>query len=88
MLRSPNGNGDPYTFPAAYGDLGGVTAVAGYLNADAGLDYPFRRYTIGEDGSDPSYLQIQTALESENRSKILELKNSLKAANEFGCPLS
>jgi hypothetical protein len=111
MLRSPDGFGQDYVFPAVYGDLGSVTmlaalsqgggstlrgaannlmrhAVAAYLNADAGLEYPFRRYTIGEDGSPPLVQQIQTALNSEKRGKIIELKDALAAANELGCPLS
>lgn len=111
MLRSPDGNGTDYTFPAVYGDLGSVTmlaalsqgggstlrgaannlmrhAVAAYLNSDAGLAYPFRRYTVGEDGSPPLVQQIQTALNSQKRGQILALKDKLAAANELGCPLS
>jgi hypothetical protein len=111
MLRSPNGFGEDYTFPAVYGDLGSVTmlaalsqgggsdlrgaannlmrhAVAAYLNADAGIDYPFRRYTTGVNGEEPLVDLIQGALNSEKRKKILSLKNDLAAANELGCPLS
>jgi hypothetical protein len=111
MLRSPDGFGQDYTFPAVYGDLGSVTmlaalsqgggstlrgaannlmrhAVAAYLNADAGLLYPFRRYTVGEDGSPPLVQQIQDALNSQKRGQILALKDALEAANTLGCPLS
>jgi hypothetical protein len=111
MLRSPDGNGAPYTFPTVYGDLGEVTmlaalsqgggsslrgaannlmrhAVAAYLNADAGIDYPYRRYTQGVNGEAPLVVLIQDALNSEERREILSLKNDLAAANELGCPLS
>jgi hypothetical protein len=111
MLRSPNGFGEDYTFPAVYGDLGDVTmldalsqgggstlrgaannlmrhGVAAYLNADAGIDYPYRRYTPGVNGEEPLVNLIQGALDSQKRKQILSLKNDLAAANELGCPLS
>lgn len=111
MLRSPDGNGAPYTFPAVYGDLGDVSmldalsqgggstlrgaannlmrhGVAAYLNADAGIDFPYRRYTQGVNGEQPLVVLIQDALNSEKRKQILSLKNDLAAANELGCPLS
>lgn len=63
-------------------------SVAAYLNADAGLQYPLRRFTPGINGEPPLRDQIQSALDSYNRDQILRLARKLDAYNNAYCPLS
>jgi opacity protein-like surface antigen len=63
-------------------------AVASYLNADAALDFPLRRFAPGVDGQPSMQSQIQKVLDSGSRSKIINYATYLDGLNNAGCPLS
>jgi hypothetical protein len=64
-------------------------ATAAYINADAALAFPYRRYTDSFPGyGGPLVYQVRDALDSQDRGTILTLATSLDAANNLGCPLS
>jgi hypothetical protein len=63
-------------------------AVASYLNADAALDFPLRRFTTGFNGEPSMQSQLQSVLDSGNRAKILAYATYLDGLNNAGCPLS
>jgi opacity protein-like surface antigen len=63
-------------------------SVAAYLNADAALDFPLRRFTAGVDGQPSMQSEIQRVLDSGKRGKILEYAWYLDGLNNAGCPLS
>jgi hypothetical protein len=59
--------------------------VAAYLNAaHEGLGYPYRRFTSPFN----ILSQLNTALASLDRAKMLKLATTLDNANNLGCPLS
>jgi hypothetical protein len=59
--------------------------VAAYLNAaHEGLGYPYRRFTSPFN----ILSQLNVALASLNRAKMLKLATTLDNANNLGCPLS
>jgi hypothetical protein len=63
-------------------------AVASYLNADAALDFPLRRFTKGV-GEEPSMQsEIQRVLDSGSRSEIIAYATYLDGLNNADCPLS
>ncbi len=60
-------------------------AIAAYLNAaHEGVGYPYRRFR------DPGHLELQIneALASLDRSRMIALAEWLDTANNLGCPLS
>ena len=63
-------------------------AVASYLNADAALDFPLRRFTPGIDGQPSMKSELQRVLDSGDRGQILEYASYLDGINNAGCPLS
>ena len=63
-------------------------ATASYLNADAALDFPLRRFTKGVDGQPSMQSEIQRVLDSGKRGKILEYATYLDGLNNANCPLS
>ena len=75
-------------------DLNGATqillraAVASYLNADAALDFPLRRFTPGVDGQPSMRSEIQRVLDSGDRAEILGYATYLDGLNNASCPLS
>ena len=74
--------------------LGGATkillraAVASYLNADAALDFPLRRFTTGFNGEPSMQSELQRVLDSGKRWKILAYYEYLDGLNNASCPLS
>lgn len=63
-------------------------AVASYLNADAALDFPLRRFTTGFNGEPSMQSQLQLVLDSGKRAQILAYATYLDGLNNAGCPLS
>jgi hypothetical protein len=63
-------------------------SVAAYLNADAALDFPLRRFTDGVDEQPSMQSEIQRVLDSGKRGKILEYAWYLDGLNNAYCPLS
>ena len=63
-------------------------AVASYLNADAALDFPLRRFTTGVNGEPSMQSEIQRVLDSGKRSEILAYATYLDGLNNASCPLS
>ena len=63
-------------------------AVASYLNADAALDFPLRRFTNGFNGEPSMQSEIQRVLDSGKRGQILEYARYLDGLNNAICPLS
>ncbi|HEX5018620.1 MAG TPA: hypothetical protein VFX15_13670 [Actinomycetes bacterium] len=63
-------------------------AVASYLNADAALDFPLRRFTTGFNGEPSMQSEIQRVLDSGKRSQIIDYANYLDGLNNQMCPLS
>jgi len=86
MDQALQGGGGP-------GIVGGATilvraATAAYLNADAEILYPYRRWGIGEDGRQGLQKLVTEALNSKDRTTMTDLAATLDAANNLGCPLS
>ncbi len=75
-------------------DLNGATqillraAVASYLNADAALDFPLRRFTKGVDDQPSMQSEIQRVLDSGDRAQIIGYATYLDGLNNASCPLS
>ena len=63
-------------------------ATAAYLNADAEIAYPYRRWTTGFDGLASLQSLVTAAVSSKDRATILALATTLDNANNLGCPLS
>lgn len=63
-------------------------SVAAYLNADAALDFPLRRFTDGVDGQPSMQSEIQRVLDSGSRYQILRYAWYLDGLNNAYCPLS
>ena len=63
-------------------------AVASYLNADAALDFPLRRFTTGFNGEPSMQSEIQRVLDSGKRGQILAYATYLDGLNNADCPLS
>lgn len=63
-------------------------SVASYLNADAALDFPLRRFTLGVDGQPSMQSEIQRVLDSGKRAQILAYATYLDGLNNASCPLS
>jgi hypothetical protein len=83
FLQALQGGGGPGTDGA--GKILMRAATAAYLNAaHEGVGYPYRRF--GEPGNLKT--QINGALASRDREKMLSLADRLDAANNLGCPLS
>ncbi len=63
-------------------------AVSSYLNADAALNFPLRRFTPGVDGQPSMQSELQRVLDSGKRSEILAYATYLDGLNNMVCPLS
>lgn len=63
-------------------------ATAAYLNADAEIAYPYRRWTTGFGGLAPLQALVTSAINSQDRATMVALAAQLDAANNLGCPLS
>jgi opacity protein-like surface antigen len=63
-------------------------AVASYLNADAALNFPLRRFDTGLNGEASMKSEIQRVLDSGSRSQIISYATFLDGLNNAGCPLS
>jgi len=63
-------------------------AVASYLNADAALDFPLRRFATGVNGEPSMQSELQRVLDSGKRSEILAYATYLDGLNNSNCPLS
>jgi hypothetical protein len=81
MLQALQGGGGAGTIGAAKILLRAGTAA--YLNADAEIEYPYRRDV---DGGLKDL--ITEALDSGDRDTMIALAAELDAANNLGCPLS
>ena len=62
--------------------------MAAYLNADAGIDFPLRRFTAGFNGEPSMQSQLQAVLDSGKRAEILAYATYLDGLNNASCPLS
>jgi len=62
--------------------------TAAWLNADAEIAFPYRRWTTGFNGEAPLQKLITDALNSGSRDTMLALATKLDNANNLGCPLS
>lgn len=70
-------------------------AVAAWLNSayddpagGSAMQYPWRRWSTGEEGRPPLVATVNAALASGDRARMLDLAALLDADNNLGCPLS
>ena len=100
-ITVPGGYGDlgSWTTMQALNGKGGSTlygagqillraSVSSYLNADAALDFPLRRFTTGLNEAPSMQSQIQAALDSKDRNQIVALATTFDGLNNANCPLS